>query len=170
MKKLELLFNSTNLLTTIIWLIFAWYAIFIAYPEYKEFTTLNNLPNLNWNWEIEFETLESSYIPYIWDKNLYSIFLIWDKNNYIWKWERIKLNWVYLNSSERDRLELNFYLRKNNIYWLFDLFWKQRKTDWNFELLLSDDNKSFTWFFQWNAAESKWLVIWKKITSELWKQ
>lgn len=147
----------------VIELLIAIFAIFIAYPEYKDFIEKSNTPNINWQWEVEFETLESSYKSYIWDKNTYNLFFIWDKNEYIWKGERIKVNDKFIdNFNDRARIEFKLFINDNKIYSLYDLNWK-RKTDWNFEVILSKDSNSFEWKFIWNAAESKGIVKWFKI-------
>lgn len=145
------------------WLYLSYYAINIALPEYREYINKSNIPSINWQWEVEFETLESSFKEYIWDKNTYNMFFIWDKNEYISKWERVKTNGKYIeNFNNRDRIEFKAFINNNKIYSLFDLYW-QRKTDWSLEVILSEDANSFEWKFTWNAAESKGIVKWLKI-------
>jgi hypothetical protein len=77
-----------NLLLSILWLVFAYIAIFIAYPQYEEFIQKNKIPNLNWNWNIEFITEDSNLSQYKWMNDQYDVFLIWAKDEYKWKWEK----------------------------------------------------------------------------------
>jgi len=152
-----------QILLSIIWILISYLSFFIALPFYNEYKTNNNIPNLNWNWNIQFRTEESSYKNYIWMSVYYNMFLLWNGNKYIWKWEKVKIWDQELIENQRDRTEMNIIIKWNNIYWIYYLYWKKRNTDWNFKLKLNNNWTSFTWTFIWNAADSKWIVIWTKI-------
>lgn len=133
-------------------------AIFIAYPQYSEFMEKNNIPNLNWNWNIEFITEESSKNEYIWINDKYDVFFIWSKDNYIWKGEKWNNNWKIIHYSNRDKIEFNYFINKNNFYWFYTLYWS-REVTWNLEAVLNKDWNYFEGTFTISAANSKWRVI-----------
>jgi hypothetical protein len=66
-KLKDIFLKISKFIKSIMWLIellLAFFAIFIAYPEYKEFIEKNNVPNINGQWQIEFKTEESSFVKY----------------------------------------------------------------------------------------------------------
>lgn len=152
-----------ELILAIIGAFIAIFSIFIAYPEYIEFKEKNDIQDINWNWKVEFVTQESSYKDYIWDVNTYNMFLLWSKDIYKWKWERVQVNGEYIDSLQRDSVEFESIIKWNQIYSLFYLGWRIRDTDGNFTVTLSIDWKSFSGTFVWNAADSKWIITWIKI-------
>jgi hypothetical protein len=93
----------------------------------------------------------------------YNIFFIWAKDEYKWKWEKYESWGNFIQHKHRDKFEIDLVIKNNNMYWLFDLYWKERKTDWNINVILNEEWTSFSWTFIWNAADSKWIVKWIKV-------
>ena len=151
-----------DILLTIIWVLLSYLSFSIALPFYQEYKNNNDIPNLNWNWSINFITKETTYKKYEGMNIEYNMFLLWNMNKYVWKWEKIKIWDTELEWNQRDRTEMDLIIEWNNIYWIYYLYWKERNTDGNFKLTLSNDWKSFSWTFVWNAADSKWIVTWLK--------
>lgn len=150
-----------NLIISILWIYLAWRALFIAYPQYIDFIQKNEVPNLNWNWEFEFTTEHSSYVPYIGMKDKYDIFLIWAKDEYEWKWEKFESYWNFIKHEKRNKIEFKIIIKWNKLYWFYTLYWN-REVAWNMEVELNNEWNEINWFFKTSAADSSWKIIWVK--------
>jgi len=154
---------NVEVLLTIIGLLISYLSFFIALPFFYEYKANNNIPDMNWNWSVEFTTEETSYDKYKWMVLKYNMFFLWNKNIYKWTWEKVQIWDTYLVWNQRDRTEMDLIVKWNQIYGTYYLFWKKRDTDGNFKLKLSDDATMFQGTFIWNAADSKWVVTWIKL-------
>ncbi len=157
-KKYQWLINFIWSLT---WIILAWLAIFIAYPEYQEFIEKNKIPDLNWNRNIEFITEDSNLSQYKWMNDQYDVFLIWAKDEYKWKWEKWKSFDNIIKHEKRPKIEFEIVIKWNNVYGFYSLIWS-RETAWNMEVILNSEWTKFEGNFVTSAADSKWKVIWTK--------
>lgn len=149
------------ILLAVIWLFISYQSLFVAIPQYQEFIEKNNIPDLNWNWNIEFITKEADLEKYIWMNDKYDVFLIWAKDEYKWKWEKYESYWNIIEPKNRAIIEFETVIKNNNLYWFYNLFWS-REVSWNMEVLLNDKWDKFEWTFTMSAANSKWIVIWIK--------
>jgi hypothetical protein len=139
----------------IIWLIF-------AYPWFKEWLDNNRIPNINWKRNITFYIEKSSYNPYIWMRTDYNILFNYDKNKFIWKWEKWSVNNEILDFSLHDKINIDWTLSDKKINWIYTLEWKNRITNWNIEAVFDKNWKTFKWKFYWNWADVSWIITWKK--------
>jgi len=57
---------NVEVLLTIIGLLISYLSFFIALPFFYEYKANNNIPDMNWNWSVEFTTEETSYDKYKW--------------------------------------------------------------------------------------------------------
>jgi len=159
LEKFNILFVLVSLLLSVIWLYISYKSLFIAIPEYKEFIENNKIPNLNWNWEFVFITENSNLKKYIWMKDKYDVFLIWNKNNYKWKWEKYESYWNLINPKDRARIDFEIVIKNNKLYWFFNLHWS-REVSWTIKAELNKKGNILEWIFVTSAANSRWKFIW----------
>ncbi len=161
MDKIGRYANLISIVLSVIWVYIASQSLFVAIPQYNEFIEKNRIPDLNWNWNIEFITKESDLEKYIWMNDKYDVFLIWVKDEYTWKWEKYESYWNIINPKDRARIEFELVIKQNSIYWFYDLHWS-REVSWNMTVQLNKSWDKFEWIFTTSAANSEWIVIWIK--------
>lgn len=160
LKEYEII-TFISLLLSFLWIYLSYKSYFIAIPQYNEFIEKNNIPNLNWNWELEFITKDADLEKYIWMVDNYDVFFVWTKDEYKWKWEKYKSYWNIISPKNRHRIEFEIVIRENKIYSFYDFYWS-REVSWSFEADIKNDWKYFIWTFRTSAANTTWYIYWKK--------
>lgn len=142
-------------------LFIAYKTYIIAIPAYYEFIEKNEIPNINWNWNLEFITEKSNVKEYIWMNDQYDVFWIWSKDQYKWKWEKWKSYWNFIEHEKRKKIDFEIIIKNWIMYWFYNFYWS-REISWDFEVKLNKDWTKFEWIFRTSWADSSWKIIWIK--------
>lgn len=143
----------------IIWVIFT-IILWIIPGLLTDYIYDKSTPDISWEWQFIFLVTDSNIN--IKNQTEYKMFLdASDKKKISWYWTKWIENWIKLENNEREKINLQWSINKNKIYFAYSINWDNRNDNWyvDGEIKYLDENKlAFNWVFHWSWEWVKWII------------